>query len=156
MKVRFKKAVASAEKPRNAYSNDAGYDLYAVSDPVINPKKPYIEYDTGIIIEPQEGYHTHIFPRSSISDTDLVLANSVGVIDNGYRNTLKVRFKVIPRLTHDQNGNWVVENKNPIIYHKGDKIAQLLATPTTQMEFVEVEEVAESTRGTNGFGHTGK
>jgi dUTP pyrophosphatase len=154
MKVKFKEVVVGAKEPRKAYKDDSGHDLYAISDGVV--KNSYIEYETGIAIEPSEGYHTNVYPRSSISDTDLVLANSVGLVDNGYRNTIKVRFKVIPRLTHDKDGNWVVANKNPIIYHKGDKIAQLVFHPTVPVELVKVDELADSERSTNGFGSTGK
>ena len=80
---------------------DAGWDLIASSDPEIvfcDEKKKsilYIEYDTGVVLQPTNGFYTLLFPRSSISKYELSLANSVGVIDSGYRDTIKLRFRFL-------------------------------------------------------------
>jgi dUTPase len=86
-----------------ANETDSGYDIIATSDPFIQGISidktddylsiDYIEYDTNLIIEPNDGYHTCVFPRSSISKYNLTLANSIGLIDNGYRGVIKLRFK---------------------------------------------------------------
>ena len=93
---------------RPAYSGDAGCDLIAYSDPVIvgetkTPKSKlyssisYIEYDTNVTVAPQDEsqYFSLVYPRSSISKYNLNLANSVGVVDSGYRDTIKVRFRYV-------------------------------------------------------------
>ena len=86
-------------------NGDVGYDIFANSEPNIVGRHvesvgythiDYIEYDSGLIIDPSSGYHTLLFPRSSISNKKLVLCNSVGVIDSSYRGTIKIRFKYIP------------------------------------------------------------
>ena len=88
--INIKKTNELAIIPKYAHSTDAGMDLVAVS---MNETDKYIEYDTGIAIEIPKGYVGLVFPRSSVSKLDLVQANSVGVIDSSYRNSIKVRFK---------------------------------------------------------------
>lgn len=75
--------------PEKAHSTDACADLTAVS---ITEDGKYIEYGTGIKMLPPQGYFGVVFARSSISNYDLVLANSVGVIDD-YTGEWKIRFK---------------------------------------------------------------
>jgi deoxyuridine 5'-triphosphate nucleotidohydrolase len=128
---------------------DAGWDLVASSDPIFvfaNGKSKnvlYVEYDTGVVIQPPEGFYTLLFPRSSISKYTLALANSVGVIDAGYRNSIKLRF----RLT---DGKKVT--KNSILYKKGDKIGQIIFTPMFQLLAHQTESLESSDRGLSGFG----
>ncbi len=91
--------------PQN--KGDAGYDIKAVSEPKIEgelwtedlyKRIDYIEYETNISIEPEVddlgeyNFFSLLFPRSSISKYNLSLCNSVGVIDSGYRDSIKVRF----------------------------------------------------------------
>ena len=90
MEVKIKKVNPSATIPVYSKSGDAGMDLTAVTLQVTDEGR-YI-YDTGLAFEIPEGYVGLIFPRSSISKKDLLLTNSVGVIDSGYRGTVKVVF----------------------------------------------------------------
>lgn len=78
MKVRVKKLSKNAVIPSYAKAGDAGMDFTAIAMEV---NKDYIEYFTGIAVEIPEGHVGLIFPRSSISKTNLTLSNSVGVID---------------------------------------------------------------------------
>jgi dUTP pyrophosphatase len=138
-----------------AHDGDAGYDLVAISDPIIVEQETgtidYIEYDTGLVIEPEIGYHTFAMPRSSISKTNLVLANSVGLIDNGYRGTIKLRFKYILQFADIAKG-MINFSK---IYKKGDKIGQLVFAKTISPSIIESEVTSETNRGEGGFGSTG-
>lgn len=130
---------------------DAGWDLVANSEPEIvfvdEAKKNilYIEYDTGVVIQPAQGFYTLLFPRSSISKYQLSLCNSVGVIDAGYRNTIKLRFRFLGKRF----------SKNSLIYKKGDKIGQLIFMPMFNMVAHQTETLDASERGTGGFGSTG-
>lgn len=127
---------------------DAGWDLIASSDANVvysndnNKNILYIEYDTGIIIQPPNGFYTLLFPRSSISKYELSLANSVGVIDSGYRNTIKLRFRFLGKRF----------SKNSLIYKKGDKIGQLIFMPMFVPLAHQTESLDESERGLSGFG----
>lgn len=140
MKVQFKKLHQDAKIPTKANKSDSGFDIIAIDDGELTDT--YIQYKTGISIAIPEGYDVKIFPRSSISKTNLVLANSIGLIDNGYRGEILCRFKII----------WG-PNKQFIGYKKGDKIAQLVFQKLeNQFEFIEVQELSETQRGSNGFG----
>lgn len=169
----------------------AGYDMIAIEDPIIIGESiiqeeefyplwkriDYIEYKTALYISPQssentfhnkEYYHTLIHPRSSIRKYNLVLANSIGLIDNDYRGEIICCFKYIWQPT-DYVINYLPkkDEKNPSyellgkvdrgrIYQKGDKIAQLVVSKTNPAEFVLVNELDSTFRGGGGFGSTDK
>ncbi len=139
MKVNIKKLNPFVVTPTYAKQGDAGMDLRTTG--ITEQTDKYIEYGTGLSIEIPEGYVGLVFPRSSISKTDLILANSVGVIDSGYRGEIKCRFKI----TSDDN----VE-----LYEFGDKVAQLLIIPYPQIQFEVVEELSSTERSDGGFGST--
>jgi dUTP pyrophosphatase len=108
----------------------------------INEEKDfgYIEYSTGISLEIPEGYFGSVRPRSSIRNTGLILANSPGTIDSGYRGDLVVCFKYI---------------KGTKLYKPGDRIAQLVILPYPEVELIESEELAPSERSESAFGSSG-
>ena len=102
----------------------------------------YVEYDTGLSMEIPEGHVGLLFPRSSVSKTNLVLANSVGVVDSGYRGPVKLRFK---ELSGPPGGR----------YKTGDRVGQIIIIPIPNFEFEQVEELSNTDRGEGGFGSTG-
>lgn len=141
MEVKFKKLTPDAITPNYAKSGDAGLDLYATT---VSGGSPYQLFcNTGIAIEIPEGYVGLIFPRSSISSKTLDLANSVGVIDSGYRGEIKFIFNVVDFPEYQG-------------YNVGDKIGQLIILPFPKIELKQVEELSNSDRGIGGFGSTGK
>lgn len=145
MKINIKKLDENAVIPQYAKLGDAGMDVIATS---VNITDDYIEYGTGLAFEVPEGYCMLIFPRSSNSKKDLLLCNSVGVLDSGYRGELKLRFKRVYNYFHA-----ISEDKH---YEVGDKVGQIMILPYPQIEFNEVEELSETDRGSAGFGSTGK
>jgi dUTP pyrophosphatase len=149
MKVRIAKLDEMAQVPAYANETDAGMDLVAISR---NHTKDYIEYGTGLSIEIPEGYVGLLFPRSSISKTELSLANSVGVIDSGYRGEIKLRFK---RNEH-QAGERIDVINHSAEYEVSDKVAQLIIIPYPKVVFEVVDSLTETARGAGGFGSTGK
>lgn len=166
MEILIKKLNPNAVIPTYAHKDDAAMDVTAVS---INVTDDYIEYDTGLAFEIPEDYCMLIFPRSSNSKQDLLLANSVGVLDSGYRDSLKLRFKRNYRIQHIGNGktlekstfthhdiypsHLLVADK---LYKVGDRVGQIIIIPRPKITFKEVRNLSESERGTNGFGSTGK
>ena len=143
MKINIKKLSENAVIPQYAKPGDAGMDVIATS---INVTDDYVEYGTGLAFEVPEGYCMLIFPRSSNSKKDLLLCNSVGVLDSGYRGELKLRFKnIIPT---------VLSKDLPKHYNIGDKVGQIMIIPCPEIEFNEVEELSETDRGSGGFGST--
>jgi len=140
MIVKIKKLDPTAVTPAYAKAGDAAVDLTAISlSKVDKDEFGYLEYGTGLAIEIPEGYVGLIFPRSSISNSGLILTNSVGVIDSGYRGEIKFRFKHIPDTS---------------FYKVGDRIGQLIIMPYPQIEFEEVQELSSTERGEGGFGST--
>ena len=142
MKVKIKKLSDKAIIPSYSKAGDAGLDLTCTSIKTVDEGGyGYIEYGTDLAIELPEGYVGLTFPRSSVSNTGLIKANSVGVIDSGYRGELKSRFKYI---------------KGTKMYDLGDRVAQLIIIPYPKVEFEEVEELSASERGEGGYGSTNK
>ena len=136
------------------HEGDAGYDLVAIDNgkEVSVGYSHYYEYDTGVVIKPTDkSIFCFAFPRSSLSKTGYMLANSVGVIDTGYRGTVKCRFYPV---THKAE-------RPP--YAAGEKIIQIVpmahvVSPNNVQVIVDAshDTIANSTtRGTGGFGSTG-
>lgn len=141
IKVRFKKLVPEAVIPTKAFPSDAGFDLTAVNHST-DTLYSLAVYHTGIAVEIPEGYVGLIFPRSSISRKDIMLYNSVGVIDSHYRGELILKFYLTePRMR---------------LYHDGDRIGQLIIIPYPEIEFEEAEELSETDRGDGSFGSSGR
>ena len=133
----------------------------------------YIQYRTGVYVTPSDGYHTLIMPRSSLSKYNLTLANSIGLIDEDYTGELLLRFKYqwqpcdfIPKtqrvamsdgghdFINEATGELVGVVNMSKIYKKGDAIGQLVMSPTYRMNFIPVDELQVTARGSGGFGHT--
>lgn len=149
MQVNIKKLHKDAKIPQYAHSTDAGLDLTAVS---MEYKDGVYIYDTGLAVEIPEGYVGLLFPRSSNFKQDLWQTNAVGVIDSGYRSSIKFMLKnVVTKITAEEYENW-----EPKIWQVGDRIGQLIIMPYPKIEFNEVEELSKSDRGESGFGSTGK
>lgn len=152
---------------------DVGFDLIAASEPKIVGEQvgdspyyssiDYIEYDINLQIEPPNGWFGLVFPRSSVSSKNLQLCNSVGVIDNGFRGYLKVRFNYLAQPKHLMiqkyiqddyiNENFVTEVDMEKIYKKGERVAQLVFFRSLIPDLLE-GNVSETKRGDTGFGST--
>ena len=143
MEVKFKKLDERAVMPKEAHSTDAGMDMVAISR---TETDQYVSYDTGIAMAIPEGYMGLLFPRSSISKKDLVLANSVGIVDSSYRGSISFRFKTL-----NENSDSLVR----LAYEKGDRIGQLVIMPFPDIELVEAKDLDETERNGGGYGSTG-
>lgn len=142
MKVKIKKLAEEAVIPTYAKPDDAGLDLTATSYKYDAATDNHI-YGTGLAMEIPQGYVGLVFPRSSNRKTRAYLTNHVGVIDSGYRGEVIATFK-------NRTAN---DNRPP--YKVGDRICQIIIVPYPTIEFVEVDELSETERGTDGHGSTG-
>ncbi len=138
MEIKIKKFHPNAVIPHYANQGDAGMDVYSVSK---NETGKHIEYGTGLGFELPQGYVLLVFARSSVTDKDLILGNSVGILDSGFRGELKLRFK--------KTG----EGKDD--YSVGERIGQILVLPFPKIDFHEVEELDVAGDRGGGFGSTG-
>jgi len=124
-----------------AYPSSAGLDLRTTEEINISPGRIQ-KVDTGIKLAIPTGFAGFIFPRSGIaSKTGIVLANTVGIIDPEYRGPIICALKNTSQM--------------PRYLSRYSKVAQLVIMPIEYTNLVEVEELPESLRGSNGFGSTG-
>lgn len=148
MKILVKKLHPDAEIPvkKEGQYNDFCYDCKAVTCEEISPN--VYRYGIGLAFEIiRDDGHTEIItdiearPRSSIYKTGLILSNCIATIDEQYRGEVAAIFyHVIPDLP---------------IYNIGDRVIQICLGKTESIEFEEVDELSDTTRGTGGFGSTG-
>ena len=141
MRIKIKKLDKDAIIPKYAHYGDAAVDLVATYRSWDEDARVAC-YGTGLAIEIPHGYVGLIFPRSSVSNTSLRLANSVGVIDSGYRGEIMLKY--------DPKDN------SDYIYEPGDRIGQLMILPLPSIQFFEVEELSTSVRDIGGFGSSGR
>jgi dUTP pyrophosphatase len=141
MIVKIKKTDERAVMPTYGHDGDACMDLTAISKTIVEEDGyGFIEYGFGLSTQLPADHVMLLFPRSSVSTTGLILANSVGVIDETYRGEIKARFK------------WVKGSKQ---YEVGDRVAQFLIIPRPKLELELVDELEDSDRDLGGFGSTG-
>lgn len=145
MVVKFKRLSTSAKVPVKATDGSNGYDLFALSkEKVYNFQSKaiqYIDYKTGIAVEIPSGYCGLVLPRSSISNTPLLLSNSVGLIDSDYRGEITFRFRHIGLRGPE--------------YQPGERLGQLLILPSPEITLLEVSDLSNTSRGIGGYGSTG-
>lgn len=141
MIVYFKKTHPKAVTPKYALAGDGCLDLWAVSRE--EDCDGNLVFNTGIAIEIPVGYVGLLFPRSSVTKTELFLGNSVGVIDSNYRGEVILKFTK----TKSRGGQ---------SYYPGDKIGQLLIIERPCIVLKEVAELSDTNRGSAGFGSTGR
>lgn len=150
MQVKIKKLVEEAVIPSYAKKGDAGMDLTAVSKKI--DSEGNIVYGTGLAFEIPEGYVGLLFPRSSNAERDMLLCNSVGVVDSGYRGEVKMKFKPIYNAVF---GNELFRENSDKDFNIGERIGQILIMPYPQIEFVVCDNLSDTERGDGGFGHSG-
>jgi len=139
MKVRFKKCHPDAKIPFKAHTYDAGFDLSAVSKSYDQDNN--VVYDCGIAIEVPIGFVGLLFPRSSNAKKQLILSNSVGVIDSLFLGSITFKFKRLSLFNSE--------------YEIGDRIGQIVIVEIPLIELEEVNELEDSERGSKGYGSSG-
>jgi dUTP pyrophosphatase len=124
------------------HASDSGLDLYVPADITVQPGET-ATIDHAIECAPQFPGGYYLYPRSSISKTPLRLANSVGIIDNGYRGRIMAKV--------DNRGT------EPYTVRRGERLFQLCHPSLLPLTVVIVEAVEKNTeRGEGGFGSTTK
>ena len=129
--------------PEYATSQSAGMDLRAfIKEPItIDPFNREL-IPTGLYIELPKGYEAQVRPRSGLAiKYGITVLNSPGTIDSDYRGEIGVIL--------------INHSNTPFTVYSGDRIAQLVFSKYEKVDFVEVEELSKTERGTGGIGHTG-
>jgi len=143
MQVRIIRLRPEATLPRYAHGprEDAGLDLCAIEDTVLEPGTP-LAVSTGIAVEIPPGCEAQIRPRSGLAlKHAITLPNAPGTIDPGYRGEIKV---ILLNL-----------GSAPYRIQRGDRIAQMVLARYEAVEWEEME-LNDSRRGTGGFGSSGR
>jgi len=97
---------------------------------------------TGVAVAIPHGFVGLVAPRSGLAARHgISVVNGPGVVDSGYRGELTV----------------ILINHGPeaVAIERGERVAQLVVVPVEQQNFVEVEELPDTSRGDGGFGSTG-
>lgn len=131
-----------ARVPEKKHPDDAGYDVYANENVSLNPGER-AAVSTGIKVQPDSGWYIQVVPRSGMAfKSGITVLNSPGTIDSNYKADVKA----------------ILVNHSDEIYNicQGDRIAQLIFTPSYGAEFEQVLFLDNSDRGEGGFGSTGK
>ena len=143
MKVRIKKLHPDAIIPTYATEGAACFDIYSLTANVMVKGVPPLIFRTGISIEVPDGHVMKVYSRSGHGFINGVrLANCTGIIDSDYRGEIMVR------LQNDDGHQFEIK--------VGDRIAQAMIIPVSQVSFEVVEELSETKRGEGGLGHTGR
>lgn len=125
--------------PTRAHDTDAGLDLYSPIDFYVKPGGRFCVY-TGVHIELPLRTYGAIKSKSGLMLSHGIVVD--GTIDEGYRGQIGV---VVFNLS-----------RNQVEFKKGDKIAQLVVCPVEYPDVKIVDELSNSSRGTGGFGSTGR
>ena len=172
--IKVKKLHNDAIIPKRAHTSDAGFDICALEDTVIEPGETAL-VKTGLAFELPEGYELQIRPRSGIT-LKTKLRVQLGTVDSNYRGEVGVIVDNLFQTLYERNGDVVmtdvvvsIEGLNddttfakthcfPSGTHyipKGTRIAQAVIQRLPDVELIEVESLEESDRGECGFGSTG-
>jgi dUTP pyrophosphatase len=143
MMIQIHRLHPDAVIPTPQHPGDAGGDLVAIESCILAPGAREL-VATGLSIAIPVGFAGFVLPRSGLASRHgVTCANAPGLIDAGYRGEIKV----------------ALVNLDPVQTYSvspGDRIAQLVILATADAEFVEVENLPESTRDDGGFGSTGR
>jgi dUTP pyrophosphatase len=143
MRIRIQRIHPAAKLPAYAHgpAEDAGMDLCAVEDTVLEPGVPHL-VATGLTLEIPPGYEAQVRPRSGLALRHAIaMPNAPGTIDPGYRGEIRV---ILLNLGRDA-----------YTIHAGDRIAQMIVARYEAAEWVE-GPLAGSVRGEGGFGSSGR
>src|SRR3954471_17073176 len=143
MTIRIRRIHPKAILPCYAHGpgEDAGLDLHAVEDTLLEPGVPRL-VPTGLTLEIPAGYEAQVRPRSGLAlKHAITVPNAPGTIDPGYRGEVRVILLNLGR--------------EPYTIHAGDRIAQMILPRYEPVKWQE-GGLADSARGTGGFGSSGR
>ena len=143
MQIRIQRIHPQAILPSYAHgpAEDAGMDLHAVEDALLEPGVARL-VPTGLTLEVPPGFEAQVRPRSGLAlKHAITIPNAPGTIDPGYRGEVRVILLNLGR--------------EPYTVHAGDRIAQMILTRYEAAEWVE-SDLGNSSRGAGGFGSSGR
>ena len=140
MKLKIKKLHPDAKIPHYAHNDDAGFDLFAIQDVTLK-KGERAMIPTGIAMEIPSEHVGLVWDKSGLAMKHGIKTLG-GVVDSQYRG--EIIIGVINLSTEDYT------------FLKGHKVAQMIIQKKEFVDFEEVKELSDTTRGEGGFGSSGK
>jgi len=141
MQANFKRLDPEVEIPTRSHIGDAAVDLQARYDITLEPGER-AAVPTGLAVAIPEGFAGLVLPRSGHARRlGVGVVNGPGLIDAGYRGEVSVLL--------------INHGGQSVSFSRGDRIAQLAVVPIAEVDWVEVDELDETSRGPDGFGSTG-
>lgn len=144
MKVKFIKLHDRVMTPKYQTIGSSGADIHALLPDVGDTLYPGDTrlYSTGLAVEIPKGYEIQVRSRSGLSQQGIIVLNSPGTIDSDYRGEVCI----------------LVANFSKVAKHffDGDRIAQLVLARSERIQWVEVLELNDTSRGNRGFGSTNR
>lgn len=129
-----------AMMPSKAHMDDAGFDLYSMTEQTIYAGNSAV-FDTGVHMAIPEGYAGEVVGRSGLNiNYDIICPQ--GTVDSGYTGSIKVKLYNMGKYNY--------------IVRKGDRIAQLIIVPVSKAELAKVDDLTGTDRGNTGFGASGR
>jgi dUTP pyrophosphatase len=140
--VQFITLFSDVKAPAYQQVGDAGADLRARIGGEIPPLSRAL-VPTGLAIAIPDGFVGLVHPRSGLAlKSGIGMVNAPGTIDSGYRGEIQVLL-------------FNFDTKETFHYQAGERIAQLVIQKVEHAKFVQVSELSDSERGTQGFGSSG-
>lgn len=168
MNVNIKRLSPDAIIPQYAHATDAGFDLVATEDIIVEPGET-VRVPTGLAFEIPAGFELQIRPRSGIT-LRTKLRVQLGTVDSGFTGEVGVIvdnifdrdeedrhdiYQEVLTISGDLTDLTSFMPYGTYIIRKHDRIAQGVIAPIAQATFSEVEALGETDRGAGGFGSTG-
>jgi dUTP pyrophosphatase len=143
-RVQIKKLRPDAIVPRYMTEQAAGLDLCAAIDaPITLQPGARVTVDTGLAMALPPGFEAQIRPRSGLArDHGITLVNAPGTIDSDFRGAVMVLV--------------INHGREPVTIEPGQRIAQMVIAPVVQAVLEVVDELSSTSRGSGGFGSTGR
>ena len=136
---KWARTISDAINPQKNRFSDSGFDLHLIKKIKVQGGVHY--FDTGIQIQPENGYYFDLVGRSSISKTGWMLANNIGIIDASYTGSVIVALVKI-------------DSDSPEL-ELPCKLVQIIPRKLILMEAIEVDSLDDTERGAKGFGSSG-
>ncbi len=139
-------------KLENKETSDSGVDLISPEEIKVEPNSiETINFDIKCQMKDKSGNFIpyYLYPRSSISKTPLIMANSVGIIDSEYRGNIMAKVRNIPIKEK------IVGNRDIFTIEKGTRLFQICSPDLSPLKVKCVDELSTTSRGSGGFGSTG-
>lgn len=141
MQISFIRLDGELSVPAISHIGDAAVDLQSRVDVTIEPGER-VAVPTGIAVAIPDGYAGLVLPRSGHAKRHGIgVVNGPGLVDSGYRGEISVLL--------------INHGESEVKFARGDRVAQLAVVPVPAVEWVEVDSLEDTERGSGGFGSTG-